>query len=399
MTIAEQQPNKERAEVQRYESRLERRIRTDDALLTAWEVTNLRWDATAPHVMPLEVILATGEDADESVVYEDTLHGRVGLLAKKATDHFSKIGLLPDSQMLMDSLVDNSIATIQRLHVVVPPEKIGIMEQAIATIGDITLQGIQLGPERNRAIHSSSNQYMSLLFSELDSAERTAPLQISSTDHDFMKKSQKDLSDYFHGRVELLLDAENDDDFMFIRKAVLFAETKHGDQKRFDGTPNREHILRLGIRLLEDAHFIEDPEELKVKLAAALLHDVAEDTPTDLAEIEKQFGLTVRHAVDMLSRYIMYTGEYRPDFVYFNRLQGETGYIADIKGHDRVDNLEALVQLDLKSQESGEIIFKGHEYMKETREYIPPVISDNPALQVRLAVAYNAVEQYYPSLV
>lgn len=398
MTIAEQQPNKEIAgEVLQYQSRLERRQIVDAHLMSAWEVSDLRWDATAPHIMPPKVVAAFGESADESIQYENTLLGRVGLLSKKAIHNFAQNNLFPDRQILMDSFVDASVAAIVRVSIVVPIEQRALVAQAFATAAEMAIQGIQLQPDRARAAHSSANQFNALLFSELDYAENSSPLFLHSTDENFMKRNEKELTDFFHGRVEQLLGVENNDTFMYVRNAFLFANEKHGDQKRFDGTPNTEHLLRLGIRLLEDEHFIADPELLHVKLATALLHDVVEDTPTSLEEIEDLFGSTIRDAVDTLSRYNMVTREERANIEYYANFRYAPGFVMDIKVLDRVDNLEALLYLDLHSQDREEIVFKGHEYIDETRMYYPSLVANNPDVQNRLAYVTHAVEQYYPA--
>lgn len=398
MTIAEQQPAIERTRgVEQYRSRLERRQLVDAMLMAAWDVNDLRWDATNAHILPPRVIAATGEAADETLPYEDTLIGRVDALAQRAIQHFSKKRSLPDRQILMDSLVDASVAAIIRVSNVVPNNQKPLVAQAFATIGEIALQGIQLQPDRARAGHSLSNQYNALLFSELDYAEQTEPLLITSMQPDFMQRNEKELGDFFHGKVEQLLGPEHHEDFMYVRSAVLFASSKHGDQKRFDGTLNKEHILRLGIRLLEDEHFMNDPEDLKTKLAAALLHDVVEDTPTNILELEDMFGTTVGRAVNTLSRYNMATSEARSNIEYYGNFHDAPGFVLDIKGLDRIDNLEALLHLDLRSQDSDEIVFKGYEYIDETKTYYPALVANNPDLQNRLAYTTRAVEQYYPS--
>jgi len=382
--------------VSRYESRLDRRMQVNTEIHAAWDVANLRWDATAPHMMPPEVIFATGEMAGDSIAYEDTLIGRVSQLGGRVAEHFAGKGILPDRSMLLDSFVDASVAAILRIKRTVPEEYHPVVEQSFATIGEIGIQGIILQVGRQRVTHASSNQFNDLLFSELDYAENTAPLVIRSTDEGFMSKDTKNLSDYFHGKVEQLLGPDNNTGFMFVRSAVLFAEGRHGDQKRFDGTMNRDHILRHGIRLLEDEHFMKDPQPLEIKLAAAHLHDVVEDTTTELSEIEQHFGPDVKNAVDILSRFVMTTGEERSDIEYYGRLLHAPGYVMDIKGQDRVDNLEALLHLDLQSQDRREIVHKGRDYLKETRQYYPLLVVDNPNLQERLAYLADVVEQHYP---
>lgn len=73
-----------------------------------------------------------------------------------------------------------------------------------------------------------------------------------------------------------------------VRKAYDFAEKAHCGQKRFSGEPYIMHPLSVAEILL-DFHPDED------SIVSALLHDVAEDTPRTLDEIEREFGPTVRN--------------------------------------------------------------------------------------------------------
>lgn len=71
-----------------------------------------------------------------------------------------------------------------------------------------------------------------------------------------------------------------------IEQAYLFAKEAHNGQKRYSEEPYIIHPLTTAY-YLADFHPDEDT------LIAALLHDVSEDTPHTLAEIEAKFGRTV----------------------------------------------------------------------------------------------------------
>lgn len=73
-----------------------------------------------------------------------------------------------------------------------------------------------------------------------------------------------------------------------ISRAFDFAEKAHNGQKRFSGEPYIIHPLNVTSLLLE---FHPDEEAI----IAALLHDVVEDTPHTLDEIEMLFGKEVRN--------------------------------------------------------------------------------------------------------
>ncbi|PIQ77270.1 (p)ppGpp synthetase [Candidatus Peregrinibacteria bacterium CG11_big_fil_rev_8_21_14_0_20_46_8] len=70
-------------------------------------------------------------------------------------------------------------------------------------------------------------------------------------------------------------------------RAYEFAAEAHKDQKRFSGEPYIIHPLEVAQLLLE-----YHPDENTI--IGALLHDVAEDTPVTLDEIEEAFGSDVR---------------------------------------------------------------------------------------------------------
>lgn len=72
-----------------------------------------------------------------------------------------------------------------------------------------------------------------------------------------------------------------------IRRAYDFAEEAHRGQTRFSGEPYIVHPLHVTSFLL-DFHPDED------SIITALLHDVAEDTPRTLDDIERAFGPQIR---------------------------------------------------------------------------------------------------------
>ena len=86
-------------------------------------------------------------------------------------------------------------------------------------------------------------------------------------------------------------DAEID----FIRRACMFADQAHTGQTRASGEPYFHHSLAAASTL---ADLRLDHETI----AAAILHDVVEDTPIKLEEIEKQFGRRVMQLVDGVTK-------------------------------------------------------------------------------------------------
>jgi guanosine-3',5'-bis(diphosphate) 3'-pyrophosphohydrolase len=72
-------------------------------------------------------------------------------------------------------------------------------------------------------------------------------------------------------------------DLDLIRRAYLFAEEAHLDQTRASGEPYVRHSLAV-------AGIVAEMRLDAVTIAAALLHDVPEDTPKTLDEIRAKFG-------------------------------------------------------------------------------------------------------------
>ncbi|HXW00209.1 MAG TPA: GTP diphosphokinase [Anaerolineae bacterium] len=84
-------------------------------------------------------------------------------------------------------------------------------------------------------------------------------------------------------------------DMDFIRRACVLAQQAHQGQTRASGEPYFQHSLAVANILAE---LRMDHETI----AAAILHDVLEDTPITLEEIETQFGSSVAKLVDGVTK-------------------------------------------------------------------------------------------------
>lgn len=80
-----------------------------------------------------------------------------------------------------------------------------------------------------------------------------------------------------------------------IRKAYLLAEDAHKFQKRLSGEPYIIHPLAVAMSIAE---ILPDHEVI----AAALLHDVLEDTPISRETLLSDFGETITHLVDGVTK-------------------------------------------------------------------------------------------------
>ena len=80
-----------------------------------------------------------------------------------------------------------------------------------------------------------------------------------------------------------------------VLRAFKFAEEAHKDIKRASGEPYITHCLTVG-ETVHNWHLDE------ASVAAALLHDIIEDTNYSLKKIEKGFGEEVAFLVDGLTK-------------------------------------------------------------------------------------------------
>jgi GTP diphosphokinase / guanosine-3',5'-bis(diphosphate) 3'-diphosphatase len=85
------------------------------------------------------------------------------------------------------------------------------------------------------------------------------------------------------------------DDLAVLRNAYRLCQEKHEGQKRLSGEPYISHPLEV-MNILAELHMDT------VCLAAGMLHDVVEDTPTSVEGLEKQFGPEVAHIVEGVTK-------------------------------------------------------------------------------------------------
>ncbi len=80
-----------------------------------------------------------------------------------------------------------------------------------------------------------------------------------------------------------------------VQKAYEFAKTAHGDTKRLNGEPCINHSLSIAKTL--DIWSLDENT-----LAAAILHDVVEDTNFTIKDLEKEFGKEISFLVNGLTK-------------------------------------------------------------------------------------------------
>src|SRR5438094_2847917 len=86
-----------------------------------------------------------------------------------------------------------------------------------------------------------------------------------------------------------------DTDEALLNRAYVYAMKAHGEQKRASGDPYFSHPLEV-------AAILTDLKLDDATIAAALLHDTIEDTPTTRAEIDQMFGSDIGVLVEGLTK-------------------------------------------------------------------------------------------------
>jgi (p)ppGpp synthase/HD superfamily hydrolase len=117
-----------------------------------------------------------------------------------------------------------------------------------------------------------------------------------------------------------------------LKRAFAFARTCHDKQVRKGGTPFIVHPVRI-------ANIISTEWSMREAsiVAAALLHDVVEDTQTTIREVKDAFGDEIGKLVDGMT---MWPGSETPE-VYLKRVSRGPRELRIIKCADVLDNLRS----------------------------------------------------------
>jgi (p)ppGpp synthase/HD superfamily hydrolase len=155
-----------------------------------------------------------------------------------------------------------------------------------------------------------------------------------------------------------------------IKRARVFASMRHtGQVRKYTGEPYVNHLLGV-VRLVSG---IGASDEM---IAAAWLHDVLEDTETNVAELIDLFGEDVTMLVVALTD--QYTKETWPNFNRAQRKEMERKRLAKvspnaqtIKVADLIDNTSTIVERDPKFAKT---------YLEEKRLLLEVLTKANPIL-------------------
>lgn len=144
-----------------------------------------------------------------------------------------------------------------------------------------------------------------------------------------------------------------------VQRAASFAARAHAGHTRADGvTPYVAHVARVTLVLRHEFE-CTDPEAV----AAALLHDTIEDTPTDYDDIAEHFGDGVARIVAALTKSMILPEPAR-EVDYDRRLAAADWRARLIKLADVYDNLSDMLQTGEKRKSLTKMVAKATRAMK-----------------------------------
>jgi GTP diphosphokinase / guanosine-3',5'-bis(diphosphate) 3'-diphosphatase len=149
--------------------------------------------------------------------------------------------------------------------------------------------------------------------------------------------------------LEKLRTSRPSEDPWLVRRAFDIAAERHRDQFRSSGDPYVTHLLEV-------AHILADMRLDATTLAAAILHDVIEDTEFPLSRLEERFGGEVSRLVEgvtKISRLNMMAPEARQAENVRKMLLAMVNdvRVVMVKLADRLHNMRTLEYLDPSKQQ------------------------------------------------
>jgi (p)ppGpp synthase/HD superfamily hydrolase len=128
-------------------------------------------------------------------------------------------------------------------------------------------------------------------------------------------------------------------DLPLTRRAIAFAQERHGAQRR---EADRAPFL---VHPLEVASYLERADYPDHVVAAAVLHDVLEDTDTERTQLDSLFGRQVGDLVALVSDDPAIPDEERRKDDVRERVRRAGGYAAVVYAADKVSKVRELRML------------------------------------------------------
>ncbi len=125
----------------------------------------------------------------------------------------------------------------------------------------------------------------------------------------------------------------------FYQKAIKFAGEKHADQK-VPGSHSSYivHLSNVAMEVLLASQYTQN-FDINFAVQVAILHDVIEDTPTSIKELNMHFGIGITDAVLSLSKNNELSPEEQiPDSLKRIKLQPKEVWA--VKLADRISNMQ-----------------------------------------------------------
>ena len=171
----------------------------------------------------------------------------------------------------------------------------------------------------------------------------------------------------------------------FLSQAYQVADVAHAGVTRQEGTAYIHHPARVCENLISK-HGIKDPNVL----AAALLHDVVEDSPLTVSDIREQFGSKTAEYVDWLTKpeASKFASKQARNEFQAQRIAKAPREVRMVKLADRLDNIGDLHLLPANG--------KMPRYLKDTREnYLPLAQATDAKMTSAIQTRLNQLEQLH----
>ena len=139
-----------------------------------------------------------------------------------------------------------------------------------------------------------------------------------------------------------LPDSFTDKDIALVHDACDLAEEAHKPQKRKSGAPYILHPLAVALIVLEEMR-----QHDSAIVAAALLHDVVEDTPYTIEDIRDRFGDDVAFLVGAVTKP---NKEQVDNFQHILSSVHDDVRVLILKLSDRLNNMRTLGSMRMQKQ-------------------------------------------------
>jgi GTP pyrophosphokinase len=175
-------------------------------------------------------------------------------------------------------------------------------------------------------------------------------------------------------------------DLSLIKRAYIYACYYHKSQKRLSGEPYIVHPLGV-------AKILTELRADDKTIAAGLLHDIAEDTPTTIEDIKKHFGNEVAFLIDGVTKISKFKINLNADERHIENLRKMFVFMAKdvrvvlIKLADRLDNMRSIEFLPEESRK---------RMADETLKIFAPIAHRLGLYNIKTELEDRAFEVLYP---